>query len=244
MFLEAVPPPEKRMQLSDSFLFSCHKDLACFNSCCRSKHLPLTPYDVLRLKKALNLHSDDFLTRYAVYRVDRDSGFPTISLKMREDSSALCPFVSPEGCGVYDDRPTACRLYPLGRAGGRAAGRLGWEAFFYMLDTPDCLGIEEKRDWKIKDWQDGQGLFPYIKMNDGMLDILFHTKRDRKKPLDERQVRKVMVACYNLDVFREFVFKTEFLELFEVDQTTRSKIEEDVVALLNLGLAYLRNTLF
>ena len=53
-----------------------------------------------------------------------------------------------------------------------------------------------------------------------------------------------MVACYNLDVFREFVFNTTFLDLYEIDEEIRSKIKADDAALLNLGLAYLRKTLF
>ncbi len=244
MLLESVPPPEKRLQLSDSFSFSCHKDLACFNTCCRKKYLPLTPFDVLRLKSALNLSSDEFLARHTGYRLDQDSGFPIISLNMRNDSEALCPFVTSEGCGIYSDRPTACRLYPLGRAAGRSGVLEEWEGFFFMLDTPGCLGTEENKIWTMEKWQDTQGLLPYIKMNDRMLDIVFHQKRDRKRPLDERQLQKVMVACYNLDVFREFVFKTRFLGVYEIDEKTALKIKDDETALLNLGLAYLRKTLF
>jgi len=73
---------------------------------------------------------------------------------------------------------------------------------------------------------------------------VFHDKRDRTKPLDESQLQKVMVACYNLDLFREFVFKTGFLDLYEIDEKTRSKINDDDNALLNLGFAYLDRVLF
>jgi len=244
MLLGSVPPPQKRMGPSDSFFFSCHKELPCFNRCCRKKHLPLTPFDALRLKNALNLHSDAFLADYTVYRIDPDSGFPVISLKMRDDSEDLCPFVAADGCMLYEDRPTACRLYPLGRAAGKSMAQAQWEGFYFMLDTPGCLGIEEDRVWTVAQWQESQGLLPYLKMNDRMLDILFHQKRDRKKPLTERQLQKLMVSCYNLDVFREFVFNPRFLEAFEVDEKTRSQIKHDETALLDLGLAYLRKTLF
>ena len=244
MLLESVPPPEKRLQLSDSFTFSCHKNLACFNACCRKKHLPLTPFDVLRLKGSLNLHSDSFLTGYTVYQLDQESGFPIITLKMGKDTESRCPFVADEGCRVYHDRPTACRLYPLARVAGRSGTQEGWEGFFFIMDTPGCLGKKEKKIWTVKEWLGDQGLLPYIKMNDSMLNIMFHRKRDRKKPLDERQLQKVMVACYNLDVFREFVFETRFLEVYEVDEKTCLKIKDDDVALLHLGFAYLRETLF
>ncbi len=244
MIIESAPPLAKRLQLTDSFHFLCHKDLACFNSCCRNKHLPLTPYDVLRLKSGLGILSDVFLSRYTVYRIDSDSGFPVISLNMGDDEEKTCRFVSSEGCMVYNDRPTACRLYPLGRSVGKNSDQAEWEEFFYMLDAPACLGNREKKAWRIGEWQDNQGALPYAKMNDRMLDIVLHPKRDREKLLDERQVQKIMIACYNLDVFREFVFKTKFLELYKVDEEIRSKIKDDDTALLMLGMAYLKRSLY
>lgn len=244
MFLDSVPPNEQRLGLTDTFTFWCHSDLACFNKCCSNKHLPLTPYDVLRLKTALHVHSDDFLSRYTLYRLGPDSGFPIISLKMGDDSQKACPFVRHDGCKVYEDRPTACRVYPLGRASGVGRGETGWEEFFFRLDTPACLGVKEGKLWRVDTWLDDQGLNPYIEMNNRVLDILFRRKKVRTTPLDERQLQKVMVACYNLDVFREFVFITRFLDLYEIDDEIRSKITDDDAALLTLGFEYLHRTLF
>ena len=47
-----------------------------------------------------------------------------------------------------------------------------------------------------------------------------------------------------MDVFREFVFKTRFLESYYVDEKTRSAIEKDDAELLIVGFAYLRTSLF
>ena len=49
------------LKANDDFAFSCHKGLACFNQCCRNLNLFLYPYDVVRLKKALDMDSDQFL---------------------------------------------------------------------------------------------------------------------------------------------------------------------------------------
>jgi uncharacterized protein len=35
----------------DQFKFSCHKGLACHNTCCRDVNIFLTPYDVLRMRR-------------------------------------------------------------------------------------------------------------------------------------------------------------------------------------------------
>ena len=53
--------PGKPLKKNDTFAFACHQDLACFNRCCRNLNLFLYPYDVIRLRKALNMDSEQFL---------------------------------------------------------------------------------------------------------------------------------------------------------------------------------------
>jgi len=243
MFLDAPPAPENRLGVDDTFHFSCHSSLSCFNRCCRNKHLPLTPYDILRIRKALGIHSDHFLEQYALYRLDPHSGFPIISLKMG-DEAGKCPFVTSEGCEIYDDRPTACRLYPLGRSSAVGQNGASPEAYYYLLHTPGCQGIKEEEEQTVAAWQEGQGLLPYIEMNDKMLGLLFHPRRDRAVHLNPEQQQKVMVACYNIDLFREFVFKSGFLQARRISEETRESIRADDSALLQLGLAYLDESLF
>lgn len=243
MFLDSLPPPEKRLALNDTFNFSCHRDLSCFNRCCRNKHLPLTPYDILRMRKALGIHSNDFLEKYSLYRLDPLSGFPVLSLRM-EQGEGVCPFVGPGGCTIYHDRPTACRLFPLGRSSGMSLRGAGLEEVLYLLDTPGCMGVEENRVQTVEQWIEDQGLVPYIEMNDRMLGLLFHPRRDASRDLDDGQQQKIMVACYNIDLFREFVLKTRFGEYFKVGRETLRRVEESDEELLSLGLSYLARTLF
>ncbi len=243
MFLESPPPDKERLKPDDIFHFSCHSKLSCFNACCRNKHLPLTPYDILRIKTNLCIHSDDFLAQYVVYRPDPASGFPILSIKMVGED-AVCPFVTSKGCAIYHDRPTACRLYPLGRSSGINRKKDEPEEFFSLLHINHCQGLSEKKTWTVSQWVNDQALSAYIDMNDKMLEILFHPRRNPSTPLSESQQQKVMVACYNLDIFREFVFETPFLKQFEVDDDTTERIKTDDVALLNLGFTYLKNALF
>ncbi|MBF0496085.1 MAG: YkgJ family cysteine cluster protein [Deltaproteobacteria bacterium] len=235
---------EHRLGPNDTFNFACHKKISCFNSCCRNKHLPLTPYDVMRLKKALNLHSDDFLSKYTLFQIEPQSGFPVISLKMSDPPTRTCLLVTVKGCRVYEDRPTSCRLYPLGRASGRRAADDAYDEFFFPLDAPNCQGIKETKIQTVAEWREDQGLLPYTRANDRMLNIVFHPRRDETKQLDDRQLQKVIVALYNLDVFREFVFNTEFLKTYEVEEALAERIKEDDEALLDLGFKFLEQALF
>lgn len=244
MIIDSAPPPEKRLHLQDTFTFSCRRELPCFNSCCRNKHLPLTPYDVLRIRKTLEIDSDLFLAQYASYRLDKESGFPVISINMKSGPEKVCPFLSHRGCSIYEDRPMACRLFPLGRVSGFAPADGSPEEIYYLLEIKGCLGLDEKKAQSVKEWVDGQGLGKYIELNDMMLDIMFHPERKRHRPLDSRQLQKVIVACYNLDVFKEFVYKTRFMDSYHIDDKSRRRIKEDEIALLKLGFHYLRKSLF
>ncbi|MFC1884215.1 YkgJ family cysteine cluster protein [Thermodesulfobacteriota bacterium] len=244
MFLDSAPSQEKRLDLKDSFNFMCRSGLACFNSCCSNKHLPLTPYDILRLKSSLHLHSDLFLDKYTNYRLDKESVFPIIAIKMKDGPDRACPFVSTSGCMVYANSPTACRLFPLGRVSGFGAGKRVSEEIFYLLDVKGCWGMDEPKAWTVEEWVKGQGLGQFIGMNDMMLDLLFHPKKESGRPLDSRQLQKVIVSCYNPDVFREFVFETKFLDFHDIDSNTRIRIKNDDMELLKLGIEYLKRSLF
>lgn len=238
-----MPVEHDRLDLKDRFTFACHKGLPCFGSCCKKRDLGLTPYDVLRLKRTLSRHSDDFLSRYTVYALDPATGFPSLSLKLNEDSGR-CPFLTGEGCGVYRDRPTVCRMFPLARVSGFRPGSFEREEFFYRMPSGNCLGTHESRSLTVEEWLQDQETAPYREANDKMLHLLFHPKRSGTRKLSETQLRKIIIACYNLDTFREFVFKTRFLETFPMEEVVRARIAQDDSELLDLGLTYLEATLF
>jgi hypothetical protein len=113
-----------------------------------------------------------------------------------------------------------------------------------MQELPGCLGGGESRTWTVEAWLKDQGVLPYIAVNDKMLDLLFHPNRPIGKPLDDRQLQKLIVACYNLDEFRDFVAKSKLLDASRLDRKTRSRIETDETAMLMFGFAYLTATLF
>lgn len=243
MFMDSPPSSTQRLSHSDTFRFSCHGSLSCFNTCCRNKHLPLTPYDVLKLRAALDLDSENFLSEYTLYSKDPQTGFPVVSIKMKDNPERSCPFVSPEGCTVYGDRPTACRLFPLARAVSAGLGVESRKEFCYLLDLPGCLGTKEEEIRTIDQWMDDQELRTYLATNDRVVEFVLMVKRVLGRPLDERGLRKVLAALYNLDVFREFVVSTNFLDALEIEEEMRRRVHDDDLALLELGLVYLRHAL-
>jgi Fe-S-cluster containining protein len=226
------------------FRFACHPGVPCFTECCRELKLMLTPYDILRLKNRLSLNAGEFLETYAEKEYDEHRHLPMIFLKMRDDDRKTCPFVSPQGCQVYEDRPAACRIYPVARASRvhRLHGMLLED--FFVLQEPHCQGFDEDREWSIKEWTGDQGLVIYHEFNDTWMQIITHPRITKGDPLSEKQQQMFFLAAYNLDRFREFVLGSRFLQLFEFTAEEKEAFPRDDARLLELAFRWLRFSLF
>ncbi len=194
-------PEHQPLKADEVFRFNCHAGISCFTDCCRQLELALTPYDVLRLKKALGLTSGQFLEQYAVIEFEPEDLYPRVYLGMVDDGRASCPFVGNEGCGVYDDRPGACRTYPLGR--GASLEAQGDEALHILIREPHCHGFAEDREQTLSQWQNGQNLREYNRYNDEMLAIINHPALPAGRRMSREQADDFILCLYDLDRFRE-----------------------------------------
>ena len=224
--------------------FACHSGLTCFTKCCANPHLVLTPYDILRLKNRLQVSSEVFLDRYTVAETDGASGLPVVRLKMKHDGMRQCPFVAPDGCKVYADRPGACRLYPLGQAVSRIfeGDRAG--AVYFKVKESYCIGWQEEKEWTIQAWLTNQGLDEYNTMNQSFMDVFTGRPLKAFQTLGDRQLKMVFMAAYNLDAFRDFVFKSSFLSRFDIAEDVQAAIRTDDVALMAFACRWLKFALF
>ncbi len=223
--------------------FSCHTGISCFTACCADLRLILTPYDVLRMKRCVRLTSDEFIKQYTQPHEGQETVFPLILLKMRDDQGKSCPFVSQLGCAIYEDRPGACRLYPLGRAVTSDASGYQEGEFYFLVNESHCLGYSEEREWTIKEWIRDQGFEHYNEMNRPWMEIV--TTRNRHlMELTEQKLGMFHMVSYNLDRFREFVFQTKFLKVFDVPSEEIETVASDEVELMKLGMRWLRFALY
>ena len=226
------------------FRFACHKDLSCFTKCCANLNLVLTPYDVLRLKNRLNLSSEAFLKKYTTSYIDEAYGVPVVKLKMNNDETRRCPFVSPEGCAVYQDRPGACRLYPLGRAASKISEECPAGEYYFVVKESHCLGYNEKQEWTVQEWIINQGMDEYNAINDFFMNITAGRRAKTIKALSDRQLQMFYMACYSLDEFRRFVFETTFLDKFDIAQDVLNPIKTDNMKLMAFAFQWLKFSLF
>ena len=236
---------ELMQPISDrKFRFACHKNLPCFTKCCANLNLVLTPYDVLRFKNRLNLSSEEFLENYTTSYIDEAYGVPVVKLKMNNDESRRCPFVSPEGCAVYEDRPGACRLYPLGRAASKISEECPAGEYYFVVKESHCLGFIEKWEWTVQEWIINQGVDEDNEINDLFMNITAGRRAKTIKALSDQQLQMFYMACYNLDEFRRFVFETTFLDKFDIAQDVLNNIKTDNMKLMAFAFQWLKFSLF
>ena len=173
-----------------------------------------------------------------------ESGLPVVSLKMVAQEDYICPFVSPEGCTVYEDRPGACRTYPLGRMAVRDRGEKRCNEAFFLIKEKHCLGFQESKEWTIEAWKKNQQLKTYNAMNDLMMDVLASKNRSGKKRLTQEEAQVFSMACYDLDRFRDFIFQKDLLKTASLPAETKQAIQQDDVALMRFAIAWLQQDLF
>lgn len=225
--------------------FRCHRNIACWNACCSNIDISLTPYDILRLKKRLGITSGDFLLKYTVPYEFEKGGIAGVKLKPVENGSA-CQFMVAEGCSVYEDRPTACRYYPVALLSMRKQNEYTDTHGYALVKEPHCLGHNEQRPITIEDYRKEQGLIEYDDHGRGWRQLILKKKSSGPtvgKPT-QRSLQLFFMACYDLDRFREFVTSASFNELYDLPQDLQQQIRTDDIALMDFGFRLMRQVMF
>ena len=243
MCRDLLPENVRKLPQGELFQFRCHPGVDCFTDCCRQLELALTPYDVLRLRKALKLTSSEFLERHAVIEQEQGDVLPRVYLGMVDDGRASCPFVTSKGCVIYKDRPGACRIYPLGRAAFQnPEGKVG--DFYVLITEPHCRGFKEKKEQEIRDWIQDQELESYNEFNDLILSIIQHKKVKQGARFTEDQIQKYMMSLYDLDAFANLIKQPEFKGLDSFPEVNYKDISNSDTALLRFGIRWIKRELF
>ncbi len=240
---ESVVVPEQ-LKRTDRMKFRCYPGIGCFTKCCSGIRINLTPYDIFRLKNSLGLSAHDFLMKHTVPGSIDGTPLPVVILKMQDDEIKSCPFVTPEGCTVYSDRPVTCRYYPLGMALMKTHNKGTGEDFFIKIKEDHCLGHNETKEWTIDEWRADQESDLYDEMNNDWMEVVLKAKTLGFVEFGQKSLDLFFMVSSNLDMFRDFVFNSKFLESYEIGPEVIEKIREDELELLKFSLKWLRFTMF
>ena len=240
-----TPVQPVSLSLDDRFRFRCHKGIACFNKCCENTDILLTPYDLLRLKSRLDVSSREFIDRYTRDCELDSHGMPGLKLGHREGSTA-CVFLTPEGCGVYADRPAACRYYALGHMALRKKDSPTDEEAYFVVKEAHCLGHAEPQEQTIREYLAEQGVDRYDTANREWRRIVLK-KRSAGPAIGrptQRSFKLFFLASYDLDGFRAFVASEGFRRAFDLPEAEYVRLLTDEEALLQFAFRYLKQALY
>jgi len=235
---------KRRLTEQDEFPFSCHPKISCFNNCCADINIVLTPLDVLGLARRIGVTTTEFLQKYCLHPITKDLNLPMVMLGMEDDEAKKCRFVGEQGCTVYEDRPWACRMYPVGMALPPARAGVEPEPIFFLFEDDFCKGRFEDRRWTVAQWREDQGLPEREAIEAGFQELVSHPWFIGGRKLDTRRIEMFHMACYDIDRFRRFVFDSTFLERFEPEPELVEKIRTDDHELLRFAFRWLKYAMF
>jgi Fe-S-cluster containining protein len=232
------------LSADDRFRFSCHKHLDCFNQCCRNLNQFLTPFDVLRLKNHLGMSSGKFLARYTSHHTGPQSGLPVIALNPVYASESQCPFITPCGCSVYENRPSSCRMYPIARVITRSRKIDKITEHFMLLKESHCLGFDQENTQTVREWIENQGIAVYNEMNDMLMEIISLKNHHLPGPLDVKASHVFQMVLYDLDAFRAHIFGRGLLDNLQLSPAKLAGVKKNDIELLKLGHNWVKQELF
>jgi uncharacterized protein len=245
------PVQPVKLGADDSFRFRCHRGVSCWNKCCHGADITLPPYDILRLSRHFGVRPVEFLERYTVPAENEAAAMPVIKLKMAgEDGAGACAFLAEEGCTVYEDRPAACRYYPLGLISVKLKDSEAKEDFHFLVREDHCRGHDEEQTQTVGEFRKDQGVQPYDQINRGWIDILMKLASWRPmggpmgKPPSPQARQMFFMVSSDVDRLRKFVFESSFLQRYDIPEEALEVVRTSDEALICLGLDWLKNVLF
>ncbi len=119
------------------------------------------------------------------------------------------------------------------------------EEFYFLVKEPHCKGHEEEQVQTIAEWRKDQGIDVSDEMNKEWMELVMRRKSfGLQATLSEQAKKMFFMVSTNLDKFREFIFKSSFLEIYEIDADTLARIKEDDIELMKFSFKYLASSLF
>jgi Fe-S-cluster containining protein len=142
----------KRLTRTSPFSYSCNRCM----SCCHDAHIALTPYEITRLARSLQLRTTEFIARYLT-----DGG-----IVLRNHDGGACSMLGDASCNVYADRPLVCRTYPLLRTLG-ANG----EEYVKFKPLPTTKGVYGE-DGSVEEFLQAHEIAAFAAASDRYFEIL------------------------------------------------------------------------
>ena len=144
---------------ADLLQLACGSAGCSANCCTKSAPIVLNPYEISLICRESGMSYEDFLD---VVDTDRAKAFPLVMLPR----DPACYFFTAKGCRIYQARPLACRLYPLGRV--FESGR----SHIVLPELNICSGLAPSPAETVGEYLAGQDVDLQIRMADQWIEFV------------------------------------------------------------------------
>ncbi len=137
----------KIVGLDDRFEFRCTE---CGKCCTNREDILLTPRDLFRAAKELNMTVKDLFSEYCEKYIGDNSRLPVIRLKPR-GTIRRCPLLENRRCRIHKSKPVICAMFPVGRM-VTIDQKAGKKEIAYLLNQIICGDNSEThtvREWLL-----------------------------------------------------------------------------------------------
>jgi len=148
----------------------------CDSNCCKaSAPIVLNPYEIALICRETTMSYEDLLD---IVDTDRANGFPLVMLPR----DPACHFWTEQGCSIYQARPLACRLFPMGRVYD------GMQSRFVLLERNICHGLEPLPARTVGDYLKTQSAALQLRMADRWIEFVTEMEQ---LPLPDKPVTSI-----------------------------------------------------
>ena len=149
---------------TDLLQLSCGVNGCSSNCCTKSAPIILNPYEIAMICNASGMSYEDLLD---IVDTDRAKGFPLVMLPR----DPACHFWTGKGCRIYQARPLACRLYPLGRVFDHGASHI------VLPELNVCSGLNPSASMNVADYLRAQDTALFMTMADHWIEFVSHIEQ-------------------------------------------------------------------
>ena len=178
---------KNRLELDDTFEFKCDQ---CGKCCQHREDLLLTPVDMIRIAKRLDMTMSAVFEKYCETYIGSDSRLPIVRM-VPKGRKKVCPLLKKGRCRVHDAKPSKCALYPLGRVNTP-------DEVFYVNTNPPCGKRGHKQ--AVREWLK-QFNIPADDKTDRLLHethiYLHHQIKKWEEILPPHHMAKIFIAVFN-----------------------------------------------
>lgn len=215
--------------IDDTFKFHCTQ---C-GQCCINRHdIKLSPMDVYKMTKQLQMNPSDFFVQYCRMEIGANSRIPLMMLRPvgRDDR---CPLLKNNKCSVHKVKPAVCGMFPLGRyviadPEKYAKGEVVMSEVRYLLQPPECGDDSEThtvRDW-LGDFDIALEDKAFVRWNQVMGEISAML-RDLEKKWDIMTMMDVWFMT-RIILYENYEHDMEFMPQFEFNVSGLKALLQDI----------------